>query len=100
MPTTRTDESTPGRSVGSDEAPAGGALDELAAYVAALRSIPAPKTCRVLRQEAGLSLQDIAGAFEPPVSRHTVLAWEEGRRSPNREHASQYAAILRRLRAL
>lgn len=56
-----------------------------------LRSAPA--TARVMRQEAGLTQQDVAEALG--VTRVAVFYWENGRRLPAGRMAVRYLALLR-----
>jgi len=76
------------------------ATEKLTAQIATRRSLPRPEMRRAIRRAAGASLEDIAGTFEPPVSRHAVMSWERGTRNPSPEHLAQYVAILRTLQGL
>jgi DNA-binding transcriptional regulator YiaG len=78
----------------------GAATEKLTNRIAARRSLPPPEIRRAIRRSAGASLQDVADAFEPPVSRHSVMAWERGTRNPGAGRVEQYLAILRALQAL
>ncbi len=84
------------RGIDADPAP----IDELRTRVLARRSLPPPEMRRAIRRASRASLQDVASAFEPPVSRHSVMAWERGTRSPGPGNIEQYVAILRTLQAL
>lgn len=53
----------------------------------------APATARALRQQAGLTQQDIADALG--VSRVAVCRWESGQRLPIGDMAVRYLALLR-----
>jgi DNA-binding transcriptional regulator YiaG len=75
-------------------------MDTLTARLSARRSLPPASMRRAIRKAAGASLQDVANAFEPPISRFTVRAWEDGTRNPGPENVEQYAAILRALQGL
>lgn len=76
------------------------AAEQLTARITVRRSLPAPQMRRAIRNAAGASLQEVAGAFDPPVSRHAVMAWERGTRNPNSKHVGQYVAILRALQGI
>jgi DNA-binding transcriptional regulator YiaG len=78
----------------------GTATEKLTNRIAARRSLPPPEMRRAIRRAARASLQDVASAFEPPVSRHSVMAWERGTRSPGAGNIEQYVAILRALQGI
>jgi DNA-binding transcriptional regulator YiaG len=55
--------------------------------------------CRAIREDAGISQEDIAGTFDPPIARQTVSRWETGDRRPRGERLVQYAELLRSIRS-
>ena len=57
-----------------------------------LRATPA--TARVMRQEAGLSQQDVADVLS--VTRAAVSRWERGSRLPSGPRAVDYIRFLKR----
>ncbi len=61
----------------------------------ATQALPAPRTRRALREAAGLSQADIAGAVG--VGKATVSRWESGTSSPTGEHLIRYTSLLREL---
>lgn len=72
----------------------GGGIDDLMVKVAARRRLP-PAACRRDRRvTAGLSQQDVADAFDPPVTHAAVSRWESGEREPTGERLIQYVLIL------
>lgn len=74
--------------------------EKLRASVTARRQLPTPAMRRAIRCAAGASVAEVAIAFDPPVSRHAVMAWERGIRNPRPAHAEQYVAILRTLQGI
>ena len=73
---------------------------QLTARIAARRSLPEPAMRRAIRRAAGASLEEVAAAFDPKVSRYAVMAWERGTRNPGPSNLAQYVAILRMLQGL
>ena len=61
------------------------------------RRLPNPTIRRMLREEAGLTQQDIAETVG--VKRSAVSRWEAGTRSPRSPAADRYADVLRGLAA-
>jgi transcriptional regulator with XRE-family HTH domain len=59
------------------------------------RGLPAPALRRAIRQDAGLSQQDIAEVVG--VTRESVSRWETGNRRPVGGHLEAYAELLRKL---
>jgi len=57
--------------------------------------MPAPAMCRLLRESAGLSQDDIARVVG--ADRSSISRWERGRRKPSRRIASRYVAVIARL---
>jgi len=57
--------------------------------------LPPPATCRRIREEAGVTLRDVAAALE--VEPITVLRWEHGRTKPRRVHAQRWRVLLEAL---
>jgi len=62
---------------------------------AAQRRLPSPAARRQLREGAGLSQADVAGALG--VTREAVARWELGDRTPRPAMAVRYLALLDRL---
>jgi len=73
-------------------------LDELREKATARKALPSPRTRRLLRQSAGISLQDVADACG--VTRATVSRWERGLRNPTGEGLRRYLEALAELREL
>lgn len=71
-------------------------LAHLLARVRQLEELPAPETCRAIRQAAGVSTSEVAAALG--VSRQAVASWERGLTLPNRAHLPGYLELLRTLR--
>jgi DNA-binding transcriptional regulator YiaG len=69
--------------------------DGLTANIRAAR-LPSPAVRRRLREDAGLSLREVARLLEVDVM--TVLRWERGSR-PRRANAVRYRALLDALEA-
>lgn len=63
----------------------------------ALRRLPSPSMARAIREAAGVSQADVAGSFDPPISRAAVSRWESGERRPRGSHLEQYVEILEAL---
>jgi len=60
------------------------------------RRLPPPNVRRLIRQQAGVSLRDVAEVIG--VTQPTVTRWELGLRSPERgPHLDAYLALLDRL---
>jgi transcriptional regulator with XRE-family HTH domain len=59
------------------------------------RRLPDPGIRRLLREQAGLSQDELAGVLG--VSRPAVTRWELGQRTPRGDLAERYAAALDRL---
>ena len=73
----------------------------LLAAVRALRELPSFDRRREIRQGAGVSLDRLGGALDPPVTGSAVYRWESGMRAPrDLRHLVQYEALLRELAAL
>jgi DNA-binding transcriptional regulator YiaG len=70
------------------------AMDPLDAALtrARRRRLPDPAIRRLLREQAGLSQDELAEALG--VSRPTVTRWELGQRTPRGDLAERYAAAL------
>ncbi len=58
--------------------------------------LPAPAARRALREEAGLSQQDLADALG--VKRETISRWERDERHPRGRYLLAYVELLRELR--
>jgi DNA-binding transcriptional regulator YiaG len=70
--------------------------DEVSRRIRERRSLPSPAERRSLRERAGLSAQDLAGALRVTVS--TVLRWETGERRPRGRNLIDYLRVLDTLR--
>jgi transcriptional regulator with XRE-family HTH domain len=71
-------------------------LDSKLNEVATRRSLPTPDACRLIRQAAGLSQQDVAEILG--VNKRTVIRWERGLGSPaRRTNAIAYAQLMAKL---
>jgi DNA-binding transcriptional regulator YiaG len=57
-----------------------------------VRRLAATGAARALREDAGLSLAELARAAE--VHKTTVFRWEQGLRRPRGEAAVRYLAVL------
>jgi transcriptional regulator with XRE-family HTH domain len=68
------------------------ALQNLRAKARVHRELPSPKVCRMIREQAGLSQNDIADALG--VSRVAVTRWENGARRPRGRLLRRYARLL------
>lgn len=66
--------------------------------VIAHASLPAPETCRRIRESARISQAAIAA--ELGVSPQAISHWEQGRRRPSNEHVVPYVRVLAMLRDL
>lgn len=62
-----------------------------------IRRLPRPPVARAIREDAGVSQEDIALALDPPVTRAAVSRWESGDRRPTGAHLEQYVRILEEL---
>ena len=71
-------------------------LDQVAEKVRARRDLPAPAIRRALREDAGLSQQDVADVCG--VTRAAVSRWESGERGVDAAHVVAYGALLELLR--
>jgi DNA-binding XRE family transcriptional regulator len=72
-------------------------VDALVARGAVVMALPPPALRRALRQQAGLSQQELADALG--VWRETVARWESGTRGPSGLHFYEYAQFLAQLAA-
>lgn len=70
-------------------------IDRAIAKARVQQRLPAPAVRRQLRETVGLTQQDVADALG--VTRACVAYWEMGRRTPRRENAGRYLALLNRL---
>lgn len=57
-----------------------------------VRRLAATGAARIIRQEAGLSLTELAAAAD--VHRTTIFRWEHGQRRPRGPAALRYLAVL------
>jgi DNA-binding transcriptional regulator YiaG len=71
------------------------AIQQLTERVRARRELPAPVVRRVIRQAAGVSLDDVGRAVG--VSRQAVSLWEKGSRTPRGENLTAYVSVLHEL---
>jgi transcriptional regulator with XRE-family HTH domain len=71
-------------------------MTELRERVQARRELPSPATRRALREAAGASLSDVAGAVG--VSKQAVAGWETGSCDPRGTNLVAYAEVLRLFR--
>ncbi|MFI9460933.1 telomere-associated protein Tap [Streptomyces xiamenensis] len=71
------------------------AVDALVEQAAAPGELPPPAERRRLREAAGLTRQQVAGALD--VSWQAVAAWESGRAVPRPPKRAAYARLLERL---
>ena len=62
----------------------------------ARRQLPAPGTRRLIREQAGVTQEDVATAVN--VSRAAVSRWESGDREPRRGVLGAYVSLLDRLK--
>lgn len=62
------------------------------------RSLPSPHMRQLLREQAGLTRSEIAGALG--VTPTTVGRWEKGHRNPRGNDFQNYFELLERLAAL
>lgn len=75
-------------------------IEALSEQARAHRDLPPPAVRRSIRESAGLSQDDLARVFDPPIHRETVSRWEAGERTPRGKRLVQYVAILRRLQRI
>jgi DNA-binding transcriptional regulator YiaG len=71
-------------------------LDAVEAKIAARRTLPPPRLRRMLREDLGLSQEDIAQVLG--VHRETVSRWERGACYPRGRHLVAYVELLQRLK--
>jgi HTH-type transcriptional regulator/antitoxin MqsA len=71
-------------------------LDRIRDKVRTHRSLPPPAVRRALREEEGLTQDDVGQAIG--VHRETVSRWERGQRTPRGEHRAAYTDLLQELR--
>jgi transcriptional regulator with XRE-family HTH domain len=71
-------------------------LETLKLRIRAHRDLPPPAVCRLLRESAHLSQEDIATAVG--VSRQAIYNYEHGRRRPRGDRLTAYVAVIRALR--
>jgi DNA-binding transcriptional regulator YiaG len=71
------------------------AITALVQRVQARRRLPSPPARRLLREQAGLSQQDVADALG--VTRTAVSLWEAGDREPRPAHRERYLELLDRI---
>lgn len=64
--------------------------------IRARRDLPSPTVRRLIREQAGLSQQDIAEALG--ATRAAVSRWESGQREPRGDLLVAYVTLLRRLK--
>ena len=60
------------------------------------KRLPPPATRKVLRTDAGLTLEDVAGQLG--VSKTAIWLWERGDRVPTGLNRIAYVALLNQLR--
>jgi DNA-binding transcriptional regulator YiaG len=60
------------------------------------RELPTPEECREIRENAGLSQQEVADAVG--VAKATISHWEAGARTPRGVLRIRYAEAIRALR--
>jgi transcriptional regulator with XRE-family HTH domain len=70
-------------------------FDQLLADARRRKSLPAPAVRRYLRQNAGLTQDDVALVLG--ASREAVSRWERGLRTPRRDARTAYVELLERL---
>lgn len=73
------------------------AADSIRQLMQIRRDLPPPAERRVLRQQAGLSQAELAGAIG--VSKTTIGNWETGARNPSGIYRTRYVEALREMRA-
>lgn len=72
----------------------GNEVSDLRKLVEAKR-LPPLEICRMLRLEAGLTMEDMAGLVG--VTRQTVFLWETGRADPRGSNRLAYVRVLKEL---
>lgn len=72
--------------------------EKLSSKVRAYYRLPPCETRREIRENAGLSINDVAR--ELGVSHSAVFYWETGRNRPSGEHRIAYSLLLEELEAL
>jgi DNA-binding transcriptional regulator YiaG len=70
-------------------------VEELLAVARLRDRLPTPRERRRIREQAGLSLREIAHAID--VSASAVALWETGKRQPRGSHLTAYVTLLTRL---
>lgn len=73
-------------------------VEHLLERVRSRRTLPRPDERRAIRDDAGLSLREVAAAIG--VSRMAVVRWESGAKPRNPEHVAAYGRLLEELRRL
>ena len=76
------------------------AVDLLERTARAKKQLPPPALRRAIREAAGVSQEDVARVFDPPVHRETVSRWERGERTPRGQHLLAYVELLEVLRGV
>ena len=71
-------------------------LKQLIKRSQARKQLPPPEMRRLIREQARLSQEDIAGVLK--IDRATVSRWESGERTPRGKLAETYKQLLDRLR--
>jgi transcriptional regulator with XRE-family HTH domain len=61
------------------------------------RRLAASGEGKAVREAAGLSLRELAGAIDPPLSVSALFRWENGERTPRGERAVAWAEFLQQL---
>lgn len=72
-------------------------IDQLLADARRRHDLPSPAVRRQLREQVGLSQQDLADALG--IGRTAVTRWETGARAPGRAVRLAYIELLERLAA-
>lgn len=72
-------------------------LDAIDAKIAARKTLPPPRLRRMLREDLGLTQEDIAQVLD--VHRETVARWERGEAYPSGKHLVAYVELLQRLKS-
>jgi transcriptional regulator with XRE-family HTH domain len=63
--------------------------------LAEIRQLAASGKAKAIREHAGLSIREVAGAID--VSPSGIFRWENGERTPRGDAAVRYAKFLRQL---
>lgn len=71
-------------------------MTNLAQRLEAATKLPAPRTRRAIRNDAGISQQEIAD--EIGVHRMTIARWEAGTHQPRGDRLVQYFQIIEQMR--